>query len=94
MQHVGKCVCACLNRTEDEPDSVVETTTDSSTVLDINPSSVKFYIGGVPFDAGIDDLLVNRRFQGCIEEVTFDGVPVGLWNFVDGDQNNNGCDMR
>ena len=82
-----------VDRTEDEADSTVSETTNSSTVLDINPSSVKFYIGGVPDDADIDDLLANRRFDGCIEEVAFDGVPVGLWNFVDA-YRIGGCNMR
>ena len=81
-------------RTQDEPDSVVNTTTTESTVLDVDPYTVKFYIGGVPDDAGISEVLVNSRFQGCVEEVTFNGSPVGLWDFVQGENNGNGCIMR
>ena len=34
------------------------------------------------------------RFVGCIEDVKFDGLPIGMWDFVRGENNYRGCLSR
>ena len=53
----------------------------------------RFYIGGVPDRVALQGVLESTRYVGCIEEVNFDGVLVGLWNFVRA-QDTNGCYSR
>ena len=43
---------------------------------------------------GLQDRLVSTRLDGCMEEVMFDGTPIGLWNFVYGENNYRGCIRR
>ncbi len=42
----------------------------------------------------LDNKLTNFHFVGCIEDVKFDGLPVGMWDFVEGENNNRGCNSR
>ena len=42
----------------------------------------------------INSAIANRRLLGLLEEVKFDGVAMGLWNFVDGAHNFDGCRER
>jgi hypothetical protein len=53
---------------------------------------IVYRLGMVSFQLG--DKVSSTRFQGCIEEVDFDGIPVGLWNFVNGENNMDGCHAR
>ncbi|XP_078680702.1 laminin subunit alpha-5-like isoform X1 [Branchiostoma floridae x Branchiostoma belcheri] len=65
--------------TEDE--LVVGEATGDYTVLDLNPQSV-FYIGGLPDGFKSPPIIKNRHMDGCVESVSFDSEPVGLWNFL------------
>ena len=38
--------------------------------------------------------LTNLHYSGGIEDVWFDGIPIGLWNFVEGENNNHGILSR
>jgi laminin alpha 3/5 len=82
-------------RTEDETDSVASGTAEGGhSVLDIDPRFSKFYVGGVRDGAGLEGKVENTRFQGCIEDVKFDDSPIGLWDFVYGENNKQGCEAR
>lgn len=82
-------------RTEDEPDVTESgTTTGSFSVLDLDSDMTKFYIGGVPAAANLGGRLRSMHFIGCIEDILFDGVPVGVWDFVNGEENGGGCLQR
>lgn len=39
----------------------------------------------------LENKLSYMRFVGCIEDVKFDGLPIGMWDFVNGENNNRGC---
>ena len=41
----------------------------------------------------LQDRLRETKFYGCIEDVKFDQVPIGLWDFVYG-ENLRGCSAR
>lgn len=82
-------------RTQDQPDVVVTgASPGTKSVFDLDPDAVKFFIGGVPNSAGLQDRMNTLRFVGAIEDVKFDGVPVGLWDFVYGENNYNGVTPR
>ncbi|PIK46887.1 putative laminin subunit alpha-1 [Apostichopus japonicus] len=55
------------------------------TILDINEHSLMF-IGGVPSSHELK-VVNTQNFEGCMGEVIFDDVSVGLWNFesIEGD---------
>ena len=42
----------------------------------------------------INTAVASRRLIGKIEDVTFDNVAVGLWDFVQGEHNPDGCMRR
>ena len=63
-------------------------------VLELNPAITKFFIGGIPSEAQLGNKLRSQRFEGCVEEVKFDGLPLGLWNFVKGENNYKACMTR
>lgn len=89
------CLIVLLYRTEKEPnDETKGVSPGTKSVFDLNPDSVKFFIGGIPESAGLTDRLDSIRFIGAIEDVNFDGVPVGLWDFVYGENNNQGVEPR
>lgn len=61
--------------------SVSGETTGSHFVLNLDKDNSKFFIGGLPptFSAPPS---VRNTFNGQVEDLTIDGVPIGLWNFV------------
>ena len=82
-------------RTNEEPDDVQKASSvGTMSVFDINPDAILFFVGGVPTSADLNGRVNSLRFKGCIEEVEFDGLPIGLWDFVLGENNNQGCARR
>jgi laminin alpha 3/5 len=71
-------------RTQDEENDV-QTNTSPGTfaVLELNYNT-KFFVGGI-VDSAVNALkpsiLTNTRWNGCMEDIKFDGVVVGPWNF-------------
>jgi laminin alpha 3/5 len=83
-------------RTEDEENDVQSGSSSGSfSVLDLGYNT-RFYVGGV-LDAAVGALkpsvLTNTRWIGCIEEIKFDGILVGPWNFEEA-YNIKGCGAR
>lgn len=64
------------------------------TVLELNPQTTKFYVGGVPSDVRLPSPVDSTYYNGAMEEVMFDGKPLGLWNFVAGENNFKGAIER
>ncbi|XP_074640335.1 laminin subunit alpha-like [Tubulanus polymorphus] len=82
-------------RTQDEPNSVaMGTSPGTMSVLKLDPIGTRFYAGGVPTAATIPSAIQARRFIGCLEDLTFDEFPVGLWNFIEGEHNGDACIAR
>jgi hypothetical protein len=48
----------------------------------------------VVFAVQLQDKIKNLHFEGCIDDVKFGGLPVGLWDFAHGEHNNLGCAER
>lgn len=62
------------------------------TVFDLNRENSKLFVGGYP-----PDFTSNSRyssFEGEIEDLRIGDQEVGLWNFVDGQNNNHGATER
>lgn len=56
---------------------------------------VKYYYFRIPyFTFQVPDTIKYFHFDGCIEEVVFGETPVGLWDFVHGENNFEGCAER
>ncbi|XP_076440495.1 laminin subunit alpha-like [Babylonia areolata] len=86
-ERIGKSGTLTI-RTEKEEDDVTEGNSPSTyTVLELNPATTKFYLGGVPDDATIADAVSRRAFIGSVEDIKFDDTHVGLWNFEDAENN-------
>lgn len=50
-------------------------------VLNLDKDQSKFFIGGLP-PTFVAPPTVRTTFNGQVEELTVDDVPIGLWNFV------------
>ncbi|XP_021350179.1 laminin subunit alpha-like isoform X1 [Mizuhopecten yessoensis] len=58
------------------------------TVLELNPVTTKFYLGGVPSTTMLPRTVIGSNYyEGAMEGVAFDSQPMGIWNFVYGDNN-------
>ncbi|XP_063440155.1 laminin-like protein epi-1 isoform X2 [Mytilus trossulus] len=64
------------------------------TVLELDPDTTKFYVGGVPYGVSLPPGIGFGSYQGIMEEVMWDERPMGLWNFVDGENNYVGAQER
>ncbi|XP_022314761.2 laminin subunit alpha-like [Crassostrea virginica] len=73
---------------------VTGTSMGTFTVLELNPQTTKFYVGGVPSDIRLPSNVSSTFYEGGMEEVMFDDKPLGLWNFVEGENNFKGAIER
>ncbi|XP_029641226.1 laminin subunit alpha [Octopus sinensis] len=70
-----------------------EVATDKSnsafSLLELNPETTHFYIGGYPFNMNnrIPSSVTRNRYHGAIEGFTFNDYILGLWNFAFGENN-------
>lgn len=64
------------------------------TVMELNPLTAKFFVGGVPADAMVSEEVSRMRYIGVMESVEFDEHPMGLWNFEAGENNYVGARER
>ncbi|XP_061192514.1 laminin subunit alpha-like [Saccostrea echinata] len=96
-KRIGKSGELVVEGDRDKGLSPVTSTGESSgtfTVLELNPQTTKFYVGGVPSDVRLPNEVESSFYEGVMEEVMFDGKPLGLWNFVDGENNFKGAIER
>ena len=74
---------------------MAEGQTDTQTALNLNPDSFKFYVGGFPDDAGlVPTVMATSDYVGCVQGVKLNSAPIGMWNFADGFNNDQGCRLR
>ncbi|KAK3091660.1 hypothetical protein FSP39_021617 [Pinctada imbricata] len=64
------------------------------TVLELNPVTTRFYMGGTPSDFRLPAGVTSIFYEGIMEQVEFDDKPMGLWNFVYGENNYLGATER
>ncbi|RUS82429.1 hypothetical protein EGW08_009817 [Elysia chlorotica] len=93
-ERIGK-TAKLIVKSEGLDDDVTEGTTKGTfTVLELNPITTRIVVGGVPDDFTIPQDLMTKPFEGVMEELTFDGEPLGLWNFVAAANNFKGANQR
>ncbi|KAG1696659.1 Laminin subunit alpha [Nymphon striatum] len=70
-------------KTENEPDSVENIVLQGTNIMfNLEQKVSKFYVGGIPETAKIQDVIKTRYFEGDIEELVFGKNLQGFWNFV------------
>lgn len=62
--------------------------------FNIEPENCKLFVGGYPPDYNMQDGLKYSSFEGQIEDLRVGDQDVGLWNFIDGQDNNHGAVER
>ncbi|KAK3796923.1 hypothetical protein RRG08_032228 [Elysia crispata] len=93
-ERIGK-TAKLVVKSEDLEDDVNEGTTEGTfAVLELNPVTTQIIVGGVPDAFAIPQGLMTKPFEGVLEELTFDGEPLGLWNFAAGKNNFKGANQR
>ncbi|CAH1775060.1 unnamed protein product, partial [Owenia fusiformis] len=78
---------------EEEAVTVTGESRGTMSILSLDKETTKFFVGGVPDTSNINDI-ISRKFVGCIEDVTVDYVPIGLWDFVTAANIDEGCSPR
>lgn len=76
---------------KDQLHEVEETLPGNSTNFDVDRENTKLFVGGYPPDYNIQEGLKYSSFEGQIEDLRIGEQEVGLWNFVDAQDNNNGA---
>ncbi len=51
-------------------------------MLNLDKDFSKLFVGGVPPSFEVHSTIQNPTFEGHVEELTIDGIPIGLWNFA------------
>lgn len=63
----------------------------ADSVFNVDAENSKLFVGGYPPDYNIQDGLKYSSFEGQIEDLRIGDQEAGLWNFVDGQDNNYGA---
>lgn len=72
----------------------VETQIAGSQIFDLNNDKTRLFVGGYPPDFNVPNNIRYNTFEGEIEDVRIGDQEVGLWNFVDGQNNVEGAPER
>lgn len=67
---------------------------DPNNIFDLSRENSKIFVGGLAPDYNVQDDVKYNTFEGEIEDLRVGDERVGLWNFVDGQNNNDGARER
>lgn len=67
---------------------------DPNAIFDLSRENSKLFVGGLSSDFNAQDEVKYPSFEGEIEDLRVGDERVGLWNFVDGQNNNDGARER
>lgn len=70
-----------------EMTKVNSTTSGTNSVMMLRPSQTLIYVGGYPSSVQLPDDITRDRFVGAIERFIWNDYPLGLWNFLEGENN-------
>lgn len=79
---------------EDRPYEVDEKLSGTQNIFDLSRDNSRLFVGGYPPDFNPQEGLKYSSFEGEVEDVRINDEEVGLWNFVDGQNNNDGAQER
>lgn len=63
-------------------------------IFDLDSKNSRLFVGGYPPDFNPQEGLTESSFEGEVEDVRINDEEVGLWNFVDGQNNIDGAQER
>ncbi|KAH9496293.1 hypothetical protein Btru_018041, partial [Bulinus truncatus] len=87
-ERIGKSGKLTVQSNDSIVDDVVEGSSPGTfSILELNAVTSIFLVGGVPSNIEIPNELTRKYFIGGMEELKFDGEPVGFWNFLAGANN-------
>lgn len=91
VEVIGKHVQLKLRSTSDQIDKILTSHLQGTfTVFNLDRLNSKLYLGGIPKNIELQDKIENVDFDGEIQQVTLGETKLGLWNFVNGKNNNRG----
>lgn len=76
---------------KDQLHEVVGEIPGADSVFNVDADNSKLFVGGYPPDYNIQDGLKYSSFEGQIEDLRIGDQEAGLWNFIDGQDNNYGA---
>lgn len=79
---------------KDQLHEVEETLPGDDSLFNVDPDNSKLFVGGYPPEYNIQEGLKYSSFEGQIEDLRIGEQEVGLWNFVDAQDNNIGATER
>lgn len=83
-----------LNDGKDHVHEVSDTVPGVNPEFNVDPKKSKLFVGGYPPDFNIQDGIKYSAFEGQIEDFRIGDQEIGLWNFVDAQDNNHGAIER
>lgn len=63
-------------------------------IFNLDQNKSKIFVGSYDSDFHMQDTVRQQTFEGEIEDITIADRPVSLWNFVKGENNNEGANAR
>lgn len=76
---------------KDQLHEVVGKIPGTDSVFNVDAENSNLFVGGYPPDYNIQDGLKYSSFEGQIEDLRIGDQEAGLWNFIDGQDNNHGA---
>lgn len=83
-----------LDDGKDHVHEVSDTVPGVNPEFNVDPKKSKLFVGGYPPDFNIQDGIKYSAFEGQIEDFRIGDQEIGLWNFVDAQDNNHGAIER
>lgn len=83
-----------LEDNKEQLHEVRETLSGTESEFDVDPKNSKLFVGGYPPDFNTPEGIKYSSFEGQIEDLKINDKEVGLWNFLDGQDNNHGAIER
>ncbi|KAF5306067.1 hypothetical protein FQA39_LY09045 [Lamprigera yunnana] len=65
-----------------------------NTIFNLDKNQSKLFVGGYPPQFPIQEQIQQNSFDGEIEDFVIGEIPISLWNFVEGNENNHGATRR
>lgn len=77
-----------------EVEEIEDLLIENDKIFDFNRENSKLFIGGYPPDFDMQEDIKYSSFEGDIEDLRIGDERVGLWNFIDGQNNKDGAQER
>lgn len=79
---------------KDELITATEELQGHNTIFNLDRNQSKLFVGGYPPQFPIQSQVRQNAFDGEIEDLVIGEIPISLWNFREGHENNHGAARR